>query len=90
MCIYILKIVNMAEETEINRQIRNHMIFTYAKEALKICQQINIDRCIGCQYNNASQRHHDCLTVSDIVPHLTSTGAWISFPLPPLFFSKFS
>jgi hypothetical protein len=25
----------MAEESEINRQIRNHVIFTYAKEALK-------------------------------------------------------
>jgi len=24
----------MAEESEINRQIRNHVIFTYAKEAL--------------------------------------------------------
>jgi hypothetical protein len=48
MCIYILKIINMAEESKINRQIRNHVIFTYAKEALKICQQINIDRCIGC------------------------------------------
>ena len=48
MCIYILKIVNMAEESEINRQIRNHVIFTYAKEALKICQQFSIDRCIGC------------------------------------------
>ena len=38
----------MAEESEINRQIRNHVISTYAKEALKICQQINIGRCIGC------------------------------------------
>jgi hypothetical protein len=28
----------MAEESKINRQIRNHVIFTYAKEALKICQ----------------------------------------------------
>ena len=47
MCIYILKFVNMAEESEINRQIRNHVIFTYAKEALKFFQQINIDKCIG-------------------------------------------
>ena len=59
MCIYILKIVNMVKESEINRQIRNHVIFTYAKEALKICQQFNIDRCIDCSNNNASWRHHD-------------------------------
>jgi len=48
MGIYILKIVNMAEESEIYRQIRNHGIFKYAKEALKMCQPFNIDRCIGC------------------------------------------
>ena len=38
--------------------------FSYAKEVVKICQQLNDARCIGCQYNNLSSQYHDCLTNS--------------------------
>lgn len=38
--------------------------FSYAKEVLNICQQINDTRCIGCQYNFLSLQYHECLTNS--------------------------
>jgi len=55
----------MADETDINRQLKKYFIFSYAKEILDICRRINTERCIGCQYNDPIQLHHDCLTVTD-------------------------
>lgn len=50
----------------INKHIENIILFTYAQETLILCRQINKDRCIGCQYDDPSQLHHECLTNTDM------------------------
>lgn len=52
----------MTEETKYEKYLQNLICFTYAKEILGICYQIDNSRCLGCQYNDPSQLHHDCLT----------------------------
>lgn len=52
----------MTEETKYEKYLQNLICFTYVKEILGICYQIDNSRCLGCQYNDPSQLHHDCLT----------------------------
>lgn len=53
-------------DEEFKRQLTNMLIFTYAREILSVCRAINTNRCIGCQYDDPSQLHHDCLTMTDV------------------------
>ena len=52
-------------DVEFKRQLTNQLIFTYAREILRLCRTINDKRCIGCQYNDTNQLHHDCITMTD-------------------------
>lgn len=55
----------MMADADIKRRVDNHLIFIYAREILRECRKINQNRCIGCQYNDPSQLHHECLTRTD-------------------------
>jgi len=81
----------MADETDINRQLKKYFIFSYAKEILDICRRINTERCIGCQYNDPIQLHHDCLTVTDAEAtsyHFNEAIKYIDHCKIPMIFDK--
>ena len=58
-------LISVMTDVEFKRRLTNQLIFTFAREILRLCRTINTERCIGCQYNDSSQPHNDCLTMID-------------------------
>lgn len=58
-------LISEMTDLEFKRRLTNHLIFSYAREILRLCRTINHKRCKECQYNDPSQLHHDCFTMTD-------------------------
>ena len=58
-------LISVMTDVEFKRRLTNQLIFTLARKILRLCRTINTERCIGCQYNDSSQPHNDCLTMID-------------------------
>ena len=78
-------------DIEFKRRLINQLIFTYAREILRLCRKINAVRCIGCQYNDPTELHHNCLTMTDaevVMFHLEEAFQNVQYSKIPNLYEK--